>query len=201
MTKPYLRQGTAADAPSMLALYAPYVEKTPITFECEIPSTAAFTARIRTISQSFPCLVCEDASGLLGYAYASQHNPRAAYQWGVETSIYLDSAHHSRKIGSALYDALLELLAAMGFYTAYALITLPNAKSVGLHESRGFTPVGVLHHTGYKLGAWHDVLYMEKILAPLPATPLPPKTTAGIGGRFPEILARHSRAILPLRAD
>ena len=61
-----------------------------------------------------------------------------------------------------------------GYVNAYAGITLPNAKSVGLHESLGFSPVGVYRHVGYKLGEWHDVGWWHLALRPLPATPQPP---------------------------
>ena len=52
---------------------------------------------------------------------------------------------------------------------------MPNPASVGLHESIGFTPVGVYHRVGYKHGAWHDVGSWELTLQPpaMPSAPVP----------------------------
>ena len=63
-----------------------------------------------------------------------------------------------------------------GFRNAYAGITLPNPASVGFHEAVGFVRVGVYHGIGYKFGAWHDVIWLERGLAPRdisPAVPTP----------------------------
>jgi phosphinothricin acetyltransferase len=62
----------------------------------------------------------------------------------------------------------------MGFYNAYAGVTLPNPGSVGLHESMGFTPVGVYREVGYKFGKWHNVGWWEMELQPKLNNPAPP---------------------------
>ena len=197
MSSPRIRLGTEHDAPALLAIYAPYVEHTAITFECEMPSKEAFAAKVRSIAATYPFLVCEEGSTICGYAYASEHSPRKAYQWGVETSIYIDRNYHSRGIGSAFYRVLLPLLRDLGYYTAYARITLPNEKSVRLHEVQGFTSVGVLHKTGYKLGAWHDVLYMEAFLAALPENPAHPQKMNPAAQGITALLEKNSRLIRP----
>jgi phosphinothricin acetyltransferase len=89
--------------------------------------------------------------------------------------VYIHAAHHRRGVGRALYDKLLALLRLQGYYVAHAGITLPNAASVGLHESLGFAPVGVYPAVGWKFGAWRDVGWWRlqlQPLAPTPATPL-----------------------------
>jgi len=120
---------------------------------------------------AYPWLVCEYRDRLAGYAYASRHAERAAYQWSVDTSIYVHSDFRRRRVGQALYKSLFRILAAQGYYSAYAGITLPNPASVRLHESVGFRPIGVYREVGYKMGAWHDVGYWE--LALQPKTPVP----------------------------
>ena len=62
-------------------------------------------------------------------------------------------------VGRALYTSLFAALDLQGFYNAYAGATLPNPASVGLHEAVGFRPVGVYRGVGYKMGAWHDVVW------------------------------------------
>ena len=114
-----------------------------------------------------------------GYAYASRHRDRAAYQWSIDVSVYVRADAHRRGIGRALYAALLRIVVAQGFYNAYAGITLPNPASVGLHESFGFRPVGMYRRVGHKLGAWHDVGWWALDLQPRPASP-----AAGARGRY-----------------
>jgi len=79
-----------------------------------------------------------------------------------------------RRVGQALYASLFRIVTAQGYYNAYAGIALPNAGSVGLHESVGFKPLGVYHEVGYKVGAWHDVGWWEMALQPKTTAPHPP---------------------------
>ena len=134
--------------------------------------------RIRDVQEKHPWLVFESSGAVLGYAYASTHRARKAYQWCVEVSVYVAAAARHRGIGRALYSALFDLLRRQGMVNAYAGITLPNAASVGLHESFGFRPIGVYPRNGFKFGKWHDVGWFELRLqdpAVPVAEPLPAK--------------------------
>ena len=136
------------------------------------------------------------ATTVLGYAYASRHRDRAAYQWSIDVSVYVRADAHRRGIGRALYAALLRIVTAQGFYRAYAGITLPNASSVGLHEAMGFRPVGVYRAVGYKLGAWHDVGWWDLALAAAGPAPPPPRSVKTTRMRR----SRRNRARSPARA-
>ena len=180
---PIIRLATVADAASIQRLYQPAVENEATSFETELPTVDEIAQRIRSTQQRTPWLVYEDAREVLGYAYASKHRDRAAYQWAVEVSAYVDRRAHRRGIGRVLYTTLFRILALQGFHRAYAGITLPNAASVGLHTSVGFTPVGIYRGIGFKHGAWHDVAWYERNLQPTriaPATaPTPLSALAG----------------------
>jgi phosphinothricin acetyltransferase len=154
------------DAGAVARVYRPYVEATVISFELDPPDEDEMRARIRLTLASHPWLVYERGGEVLGYAYASPHRTRAAYRWSVDTAVYLPSAHHRCGIGRGLYLSLFAILAAQGYVNAYAGITLPNAASVGLHESLGFSPVGIYASVGYKMGAWHDVGWWHLALRP-----------------------------------
>ena len=56
------------------------------------------------------------------------------------------------------------ILAAQGYFNAFAGIALPNPASVALHEAMGFEPIGVYRRVGYKLDRWHDVGWWQLIL-------------------------------------
>jgi phosphinothricin acetyltransferase len=201
MLKPaVIRPARLDDADGILDVYRPYIQKTAVTFEYEVPAPEAFRARMEDLMAALPYLVYEEEGEVRGYAYAAKFRARAAYQWDVEPSIYLRESIHSRGTGTALFAALLALLETLGYYNAYACITAPNPKSVSLCAKFGFTTAGVMHKSGFKFGEWHDIIWMEKRLAPLPPDPGPPKNIREIAGRIPEIIA-VSGALSPPRAE
>jgi phosphinothricin acetyltransferase len=163
------------DAAALAAIYAPYVTDTAITFEIEPPDAAEMAWRMSKVLARLPWLVAERDGAVLGYAYASAHRDRAAYQWSVDVAIYVDRTAHRKGVGRVLYAPLLAVLRRQGFHQAYAGITLPNPASVGLHEAMGFTPVGVYREVGYKAGAWRDVGWWGLVLGPAPADPAVPR--------------------------
>lgn len=152
-----IRTARSEDAAAIAAIYAPYVLETAISFELEPPTAVEMRARMKRITESYPWLVYEKDSQIVAYAYASPHRDRAVYRWSVETSVYVAQSERRRGLGRALYQALFEILRRQRLVNAYGGITLPNPGSVRLHESVGFTAIGVYREIGYKFGAWRDV--------------------------------------------
>ena len=173
MSEAILRAATEEDAPAMLALYAPYVRDTTVSSEYDPPSLTEFTDRIRTFGKTLPWLVCLIGGEVVGYGYASPHRSRAAYQWSVETSIYVAADWHRHGIAGAIYDALFEVLAMQGYYTIFVGITSPNERSMKFHKAMGFVISGAYQDSMYKFGKWRDVLWMAKSLRPHGGEPVP----------------------------
>jgi len=171
---PRPRSATASDADACAAIYAPYVTDTAITFEAIAPAPQEMAQRIAAASETHAWLVLEEGPRVVGYAYGGELNKRAAYRWSCEVSVYVERGRRRTGAGRALYEALFERLAQRGFCMAVAGMTLPNAASVGLHCAVGFQSVGVYRRIGFKLGAWHDVEWMQRALAPAPAPPPEP---------------------------
>jgi phosphinothricin acetyltransferase len=157
-----VRRATASDVDAILAIYAPFCESTHVSFEEVAPAPEEM--RRRVLETPYPWLVFESDGVVVGYAYASRHRERAAYRWSVEVSAYVAEGQRGRGVGRALYAELLTLLAELGYYKAFAGIGLPNDASVALHESVGFTLVGVFRGIGYKHGKWHDVAWYQRSL-------------------------------------
>jgi L-amino acid N-acyltransferase YncA len=149
------------DAEAIRDIYAPFVSGSATSFEIDPPDAPAMEQRIRELRGQYPWLVFENGKQVLGYAYASSHRTRRAYQWCVEVSVYVHAAARQYGVGRALYRALFEILRRQGYVNAYAGITLPNPASMGLHESLGFLPVGVFSRIGFKFGQWHDVAWLQ----------------------------------------
>ncbi len=185
-----VRLANAGDAQGILSIYAPIVLETTISFELEPPSREQIDARIEKTLERFPWLVYEADGSVVGYAYASQHRERAAYQWSVDVSVYVAKERRGKGLGRALYTPLFAILADLGYYTALAGIVLPNPASVGLHEAMGFEHVGIYRNIGYKLGAWHDVGWWQRQLQPYGESPKPPH-------RLSEENGWRSRLVLP----
>ena len=164
-----IRFAKEADAAELLAIYAPYVKNTAITFECDVPSAEEFTQRIRSVSSRYPYIAAELDGEIIGYAYASAFHTRAAYDWSVEMSIYLKQEKRRLGIGGKLYDIMEAILRKQGFLNLNACIaysdiedeTLTNA-SVRFHEKRGFSIIGRFSKCGYKFNRWYDMVWMEK---------------------------------------
>lgn len=175
------------DAEALLKIYAPYVKKTAVTFEYEIPSVEEFQNRIRRTLQRYPYLTAEADGKLLGYTYAGSFHARPAYDWAVETSIYVDQQYKGKGIGGLLYRALEQVLSAQGILNMNACIAYPPAEdeyltmdSVNFHAHLGYRLVGQFYQCGYKFFRWYDMVWMEKHIGNHSACPAPVKNFADI---------------------
>lgn len=187
-----------ADADGILAIYAPYISNTSFTFETEVPSVNSFEERIRTYLANWPWLVCEIDGVIAGYAYASRHRERVAYQWSVECSVYVHDDYQRAGVARALYTALFDILKRQGFRNVYAVINLPNDKSVAFHESCGFKYFATYEQVGYKLGRWKNVGWWRLIINDFGDEPADPVLFAELDKDF--LSSAFEKATLLLKA-
>ena len=181
---PAIRFASPHDAADIESIYAPIVRDTFISFETEPPSISELRFRIEKTLDMFPWLVADDGHGrVLGYAYASRHRERLAYQWSVDVSCYMHADARGQGTGKRLYAKLLKILTRQGFHAAFAGIALPNEASVRLHEAVGFQPLGVYREVGYKLGAWRDTGWWQCRLNEPEANPKAPRPLPSLGLR------------------
>jgi phosphinothricin acetyltransferase len=191
-----LRLATPTDSKGILAIYAPYIANTSFTFETETLSIESFAERIRTNLLEWPWLVCEVDGVIAGYAYATRHRERTAYQWSTESSVYIHDDFQRTGIARALYTALFEILKMQGFRNVYAVINLPNDKSVVFHESFGFNYFATYEKVGYKLGKWKNVGWWRLILNEFGDEPAAPLKFSDMNKDFiPGLLLAHSKLI------
>ena len=177
-----IRTAAASDAEGLLAIYAPYVRRTAITFEYDVPSAREFRHRIESTLEFYPYLVAEEEDRLIGYAYAGRFQPREAYDWAVETSIYLDVNVRGRGIGTWLHAELERACRSMNVQNMDACIAAPREAddphltdaSIGFHEHLGYRMVGRFEQVGYKFGRWYDMVWMERLIGDhaTPASPV-----------------------------
>jgi phosphinothricin acetyltransferase len=166
-----VRLAEPADAADVAAIYAPIVTGTWISFEEIAPDAREIRRRIERAIGIWPFLCFERDGSVAGYAYASPHRERAAYRWSADVSVYVAEGFRRGGAARRLYAALFAILREQGYYNAFAGITLPNDASVGLHHRMGFADVGIYRNVGYKLGAWHDTIWMQRPLRAAQGTP------------------------------
>lgn len=166
-----IRVARIEDAEALLEIYRPYVEKTAISFEYDVPSLAEFKGRMEKTLRKYPYLVAENSKEIIGYTYAGPFVGRAAYDWGIETTIYIKEDMKRLGAGKKLYEALEKILKAQNILNMNACIGYPdiedeylNKNSVEFHSHMGFKMVGEFHKCGYKFGRWYNMVWMEKII-------------------------------------
>ena len=159
-----VRSATVDDAERCAEIYAPFVTDSWISFESNPPDAAEMGKRIKTALQSYAWLVAEIEGIVVGYAYGSQHRSREAYQTSCDVAVYVDPRFAGQGVGRLLYQSLFLQLKARNLHASFAGIALPNDASIGLHQSTGFTSIGVYREVGRKLGAWRDVQWFQRLL-------------------------------------
>ncbi len=161
-----IRTVTEKDAHELLEIYRPSVEE--------------FAERIRRISANYPYIAAVENGKIAGYAYAGVFKNRAAYDWSVEVTVYVNKGLHRKGIGAKLYSALEKLLAAQHITNLYACVAYPEKEdeyltfdSVKFHEKMGYTIIGTFHRCAFKFNKCYHMVWLEKILTQTDITPLP----------------------------
>ena len=173
-----IRIATENDAEKLLEIYPDYVKNTAITFEYEVPSLDEFKKRIHKTLSKYPYLVSEQDGAILGYAYAGAFKERSAYDWAVETTIYIAKDARKTGLGRELYMALENALSLQNVINLNACIGYPDVEdeyltknSASFHEHLGYRMVGEFHKCGYKFGRWYHMVWMEKFITEHPKNP------------------------------
>jgi L-amino acid N-acyltransferase YncA len=168
-----IRPSRDGDIVAITAIYGYHVRHGTASFE-EMPPEPDEIARRRrdVIACGLPHLVAERSGRVLGFCYAGRYHTRSGYRFTVEDTIYVDAAEVGRGGGRALLTSLLERCTEQGYRQMVAVIgNSDNRASIGLHQSLGFTRIGVLGAIGFKFGSWIDCVLMQRALGSGATTP------------------------------
>ena len=184
-----IRDVKKEDIAGIMEIYRYYVEETDITFEYVMPTEEEFTGRVEKILEKYPYLVAQEDGKIVGYAYAGTFKGRAAYDWAVETSIYVKQGHAGQGYGRLLHDRLETLLKAQNILSMYACIAYTDWEdahltnnSMHFHAHMGYELTAKFPKCGYKFGKWYDMIWMHKEIGShnVPPSPLIPITALDV---------------------
>lgn len=159
-----LRKAASSDLQDILNIYNHYIKNTIITFDLEPISIETFRDQMLPVLDSFPFYIAHCKNEILGYAYLASWKKRKAYDFTVESSVYLKAGNEGKGIGKLLYKQLFNDAEKYGIHSVIAGISLPNESSVKFHEYFGFKYIGAFKEVGYKFDDWIDVGYWQLIL-------------------------------------
>ena len=183
------RKATLDDAESILKIYQYYVEKTAITFEWTLPTVEDFRSRMEKTFKKYPYIVALLNNEIVGYAYTGPFVGREAYDWSVETTIYLKENLTHKGLGKKLYQIIENISKAQNIINLFACIGYPEEddeyltkNSAQFHEHFGFKLIGKFDKCGYKFGKWYHMIWMGKVInefkdKPEPVIPFPQLTS------------------------
>ena len=183
-----IRMANPSDASALLAIYAPYILKTGITFEYVVPTQEQFRERICHVLEKYPYLVAERNGEIIGYSYAKEFGERAAFSRSVETVLYIKENARGSGIGRFLYGELERILKKQNVTNMYAAVayreeeddTITHA-SPRFHLAMGYEKKAHFTACGYKFDRWYDIIWYEKMIADHLENPMPLVPVGEIG--------------------
>ena len=163
-----IRAVTINDAQRINEIANWYIENSVINFDTtpwSIEKRYEWIENFIDPANPYHLLVYDDIEeGVIGFANNTDFRPKAAYSSSTETTVYIDHDIKSNGRGEMLYHSLLDKVKVEKFHRAYAVIALPNAPSIKLHEKLGFHLVCTFSEVGMKFGKYHDGTIYEKKL-------------------------------------
>ncbi len=166
-----IRLASAADLPAIGAIFNHFVETSASTFTIYPIAAAEWSRLFDSTHGMYPWLVATDAGAVVGFAKASPYRPRDAYAYTVEVSVFVAESSHRRGVARRLYDRLFAVLHNQGYYTAIAVVTVPNPASEGLHAKVGMRAIGTIENAGWKFDRWHSTRLFQIALQDEQQTP------------------------------
>jgi L-amino acid N-acyltransferase YncA len=160
-----IRPADRTDLDAMLAIYNDAIINTTAVYDYQPRSSDLQQQWFETKqAQGLPVFVAHQGVTVIGFGSFGPFRPWPAYQYTVENSLYVDTAHRRKGAGAALLDSLLHAAETAGYHAMVAGIDATNEASLALHRKAGFQPVAHFREVGWKFERWLDLVFMERIL-------------------------------------
>ena len=159
-----IRTATAGDADAICAIHNQGIEDRVATLDTTIRNPDGVRTWLAERGPRHPVIVADADGSVVGWGSLNAFNPRTAYDWVADFSVYVERLSRGQGIGRRLLDRLIELARAAGYHKMVLAALAKNDAGVGLYTSAGFARVGIYHEQGLLDGHWVDVVIMEKLL-------------------------------------
>ncbi len=130
------------DAPSMLKIYAPYVEQGGVAPEETSPTLPEYVQRIDRWTYGRGWIMTEIDSATAGFCLLTERGVDPADKFTADIQLYVSPAYLRRGVGTSLYALMLDMMRLANYRKVTAHIRLPNDAAVRFHEKMGFTALG-----------------------------------------------------------
>lgn len=129
------------DAPSMLKIYAPYVENTNCTPDAAVPSLQDYIQRIDRYTYGRGWIMTEIDSATAGFCLLTERGVEKGDLFTADIQLYVAPEYQRRGVGASLYDLMLAIMHHANYRRVTAHIPLPNDAAAAFHKKMGFRPV------------------------------------------------------------
>ena len=164
MSSVAIRAARENDAEAICGIYNQGIEDRIATLETELRTPEERRQWMAARGPRHPVIVAEAAGTVIGWGSLNQYNPRAAYQYVADFSVYVERDWRGKGVGQRLLDRLIKLAREIGYHKMMLSAFPFNEGGVALYERLGFTKVGICHEMGLLDGKWVDTLIMERLL-------------------------------------
>jgi L-amino acid N-acyltransferase YncA len=159
-----IRLARPEDAAGIAAIYNQGIRDRVATLETEERTADERAAWLASRDERHPVFVAELDGEIVAWGSLNAFNPRPAYRWVVDFSIYVESAQRGHGLGGAMLDHLIGEATRLGYHKLVLAAFPFNEAGLRLYESRGFRTVGIYHEQGQLDGRWVDTIIMERML-------------------------------------
>ncbi len=164
-----IRQAGPTDAAAIAAIYNQGIVDRIATLEIEERSPQERAEWLVARGPRHPVLVVERDGIVVGWGSLNPFNPRKAYDFVADFSVYVERAWRGKGLGGALLRALIDRAKELGYHKLVLSAFPWNAAGMALYQKHGFRTVGVYKEQGLLDGEWVDTIIMEKILTEMRA--------------------------------
>jgi len=147
-------------------MYNQGIEDRVATLETELRTPEERRRWLAGRSPRHPVIVAETAGELVGWGSLNVFNPREAYRFVADFSVYVERAWRGKSVGRVLLERLIALGREHGFHKLVLSAFPFNEGGMALYTKLGFRTVGVYKEQGRLDGEWVDTIIMEKLLDP-----------------------------------
>lgn len=164
MSEITVRPAARADAPAIAEIYNQGIEDRIATLETDLRTPEERRRWLAARGSRHPVIVAEREGQVVGWGSLNQFNPRRAYEYVADFSVYIEREWRGKGVGSRLLARLVELARELGYHKLVLSAFPWNEGGMALYRKFGFRTVGIYREMGKLDGRWADTIIMEKLL-------------------------------------